>query len=236
MNLEGCKFDFTTDTINIFMFLKDKSGSMESYESTMEMALSDFKKDFATFEDKGSVAISNSSFDEYIDLKKFLSIEEFSTSYSANGGTHIYNSIVAAADYTIEYYKEIIKRTNTTPRVTFFVFTDGEDNDYNNNSKIKNATNAINKLKEIGATCVFVAFGNAAERQDGERLGFECTRKIKEKNELRRLMGKELSKSCKEQSKSAYSLGANFFSKAVEDEKLNSVEEQAINDDDFFNF
>ena len=211
--VNNSKYDFSSDIINIFMFLYDYSGSMHNHCHAIYSANRNFKKVFTAFEEKGSVAISKSSFCEWYNIAPFESADHFDTSYNANGGTHLYSAIVAAATATIEYYNELIKRLNVQARITFFVLSDGEDNE-NAYGSFESAKKAITKLNNLDATTVFVAFDGAISSKDGERLGFNCTRDIHSVEELVNCLGVELSRSCIEQSKSAYALKSNFFSQA----------------------
>ena len=67
----------------------------------------------------------------------------------------------------------------------------------------------------IGISSVFVAFGSAISSEFGKEMGFQATIEVEKNETLKEFLGVELSKSCKEQSKSMKSLGANFFSQAA---------------------
>ena len=207
------KYDFSSDTVNIFLFLYDKSGSMNGNTHAICLANQNFKKVFTAFEEKGSIAISKSVFSDGCQLSPFMSADHFNTSYETYGNTHLYSAIVSAATATMEYHAELIKRLNVQARITFLVFSDGEDNEGNPYS-YERAQRAICQLNSLDATTVFVAFDSAISARDGEKLGFSCTRDIHSVDELVSCLGVELSKSCIEQSKSAYALKSNFFSQA----------------------
>jgi len=200
----------------------------------MEKANKAFASDFSRFEDKGSIAVSKVKFNNYVEMSAFVSVDEFDTSYHADGGTELYYAIAVAADYTIQYYNEIIKRLNVRPRITFLVFTDGGDTS-DSRSKYNDAVEAVRKLNSLDATTVFVAFGEAKNNNVSERLGFTCKREINTTSELIQCLGKQLSKSCKEQSRSVYSLKSEFFSQANNNSEDDDVADASIVDDDFFN-
>lgn len=231
--LANCKYDFSSDNINIIVLLYDYSGSMEEYATAMRKANKAFYDDFSRFEEKGSIAIAKGRFATSFDMTPFDSVKHFNTEYSANGGTRLYYGIVEAVKRTVLYYNEIVKRLNVQPRITFLVFTDGEDTE--GLEHYSDAKNLIKQLNSMDATTVFVAFGEAIQNGDGERLGFSCTKDIHTVKELVSCMGVELSKSCKEQSRSAYSLKSEFFSKADTNSEEDDTDSQAIMDDDFFN-
>ena len=206
------KFDFSSDTVDIFILLYDVSGSMDAHVSEIRRANETFKKVFSRFEEKGSVAISKAVFSEGCRISPFKSVDEFDTSYSTYGSTHLYSAICEVVDATIEYYRELIKRINIQARITLLVFSDGEDNERAYN--MSKAADKIRELNSLDATTVFVAFDAAIDAKDGENLGFSCTRDIHSSEELVSCLGVELSRSCIEQSKSAFALKSQFFSQA----------------------
>ncbi len=232
--LSDCKYDFSSDNINIIALLYDMSGSMSSDRHAMIEANEAFYKDFSRFEEIGSIAISKGYFNSDFDMSPFKGVRHFSTDYSTYGGTHLYYSIRRAVENTVNYYNEIVKRLNVRPRITFLVFSDGEDTE-NSSKSYMSAIGAIKELNSLDATTVFVAFRDAIENETGSKLGFTCTRNITDVKELISCLGGELSKSCKEQSRSVYSLKSEFFSKASAHSEDDSLAEQAITDDDFFN-
>ncbi len=232
--LRDCKYDFSSDNINIIVNLYDESGSMDEDVTAMRKANNAFYDDFSKFEERGSIAISKAVFSESFSMTPFREVRYFDTGYGAYGGTHLYSSIHHAVERTIAYYNEIVKRLNVRPRITFLVFTDGGDNEQNGRY-FNDAKEAITRLNSLDATTVFVAFREAIRNEDGERLGFTCTKNISTVRDLISCLGNELSKSCKEQSRSAYSLKSEFFSKASKESTEDSTNEQPIDDDDFFN-
>lgn len=235
-SLNQCKYDFSSDNINIITLLYDQSGSMNCDIDAMLSANKAFYEDFSKFDERGSIAISKAVFSDYFYMTPFMSVKNFKTDYSTDDSTYLYSSISKAAENTIAYYNEIVKRLNVRPRITFLVFSDGLDNEWDwQTTNRSNAINAIKELNSLDATTVFVAFRDAIKVQTGEQLGFTCTRNISSVRELVSCLGSELSKSCKEQSRSAYSLKSEFFSKASKDSDDDAVAEQAIVDDDFFN-
>lgn len=234
MNLNSCKYDFASDNINIIVLVYDQSGSMSGDISAMRAANKAFYSDFSKFEEKGSIAISKAVFDEDFSMTDFDSVSKFDTSYYADGGTHLYRAIIYAVEATISYYDEVMKRLNVKPRITFLVFSDGYDTEGSEWAHTK-AKESILQLNSLDATTVFVAFRDAITDESGSKLGFTCTRNIESVQELISCLGNELSKSCKEQSRSAYSLKSAFFSTANTDSDEDSVEEAAIVSDDFFN-
>lgn len=230
-SLSNCKYDFSSDNINIITLLYDESGSMSGDREAMLIANQAFYSDFSKFEEKGSIAISKAVFSESFDMWPFKDVKSFNTDYKVYGNTYLYNAICSAASNTIAYYNEIVKRLNVRPRITFLVFTDGIAHD---DDRFNEAKAWIKKLNLLDATTVFVAFRDAISNESGNQLGFSCTRNITNVRDLISTLGTELSKSCKEQSRSSYSLKSAFFSTATTDSK-DDDESSPIGDDDFFN-
>lgn len=232
-NLGSCKYDFASDTINIFVNVYDASTSMDEDINAMREANRAFYEDFSKFEERGSIAIAKAEFSGGFDMTSFRPVKEFDTSYNTYGSTALYNAIVRSTKNTIAYYNEIVKRLNVRPRITYLVFSDGDDN-CGDDVTYNAAKQALKELNSMDATTVFVAFRDAISSGVGENLGFTCTRDITSAQELVACMGGELSKSCKEQSRSAYSLKSEFFSKAEKNTAEDEVEAQPLLDDDFF--
>lgn len=232
-NLSNCKYDFASDNINIFVNIYDMSSSMEDDIGKMQNANRIFYDEFMGFEEKGSIAIAKAVFADGFEMGAFRDIKDFNTGYRAYGNTALYNAIIQTAKNTIAYYNEIVKRLNVRPRITFLVFSDGGDN-IGTTSDYNKAKEMIKQLNSLDATTVFVAFRGAIANEDGKRLGFTCTKDIKDAKDLSICMGKELSRSCREQSKSAYSLKSEFFSKADKNSNEDKLQDQLINDDELF--
>lgn len=231
-DLEKCKYNFNSDKVDIIVMIYDRSGSMSPDVDKMRKANKAFYDDFSRFKDKDSIAIAKVVFSDSLAMSPFTDISEFNTGYDVGGGTCLYITIEKVAEFVIMYYEEIQKRLNITPRITFLVFTDGQDT---TSCSSNVARRAITKLNSLDATTVLVAFREAIQYNIGEDLGFTCTKNIESAQELISCLGEQLSQSCKEQSKSVYSLKSEFFSKASTDAEDDSVEDQSILDDEFFN-
>ncbi len=228
-------YSFSSDVVNIFVMIYDCSGSMKDYVKAIVEANKAFYEDFSRFEEKGSVAIAKAMFAEHVKMTSFGPVKDFSTNYYADGGTRLYRAVVEVGEETIAYFQEIESRLNIRPRITFLVFSDGLDN-CNFKSEIDAAKDMVAKLNSLDATTVFVAFGEAIAAKDGELLGFSCIRDITSAKELVSCLGTELSQSCVEQSRSAFSLKSKFFSKAATDASAEaSPEAKKVVADSFFN-
>ena len=229
-------YDFSSDNINIIIFIIDKSGSMENDEDNVREGLSAYKKSFENFPEANSIAISVCKFNGVFEPGDFQKVTKFDTSYSAWGGTALYYSILQGEQHLNNYVEEVTRRTGCIPRVTFILLSDGEAGD--RSVTWEDAKDAIERLNLAGVTTAFIAFGSAIESEFGKNLGFMATIDVKDRETLVNFLGVELSKSCKEQSKSLKALGANFFSKAVDSSKsegYSQTTKQALDDDEWFN-
>ena len=155
------------------------------------------------------------NFDSSFEMTPFREVANFNTNYYTGGSTHLYYAISKAVDQTVLYYNELVRRLNTRPRITFLVFTDGEDTG-RPGWDMSDAINAIAQLNELDATTVFVAFDRAIDRKDGETLGFNCIKNVESANDLVKCLGENLSRSCQAQSRSGIPLCSQFFSTATE--------------------
>ena len=225
-------YEFSSDKIDVFELLIDSSGSMEDSSKGVVQGLEMFKKSFENFPEKNSIAVSVSMFDDDFYPGEFRRVTDFSTRYRADGGTALFYSIVKGAEHIRNYVSEVTRRTGIIPKVTFIVFSDGEP--CNDRMFRSDGEKAIRDLNYAGVTTVFVAFGGAIDSNFGKKLGFMSTLDVRNRSTLVEFLGVELSKSCKEQSMSMKSLGANFFSQAVDkgnSEAYSHTTAQALDDD-----
>lgn len=207
-------YDFATDKINVFMMLLDTSGSMSGDEDNMREGVRTYHKSFENFPERNSIAVSVCKFDGDFKSGPFRPLSEFDSSYHCtNGATALCYSIVKGGEMLIDYINNIIEKKHITPRVTFIVFSDGEP--CYDKAPESAAEEMISKLNLMGVTTVFVAFKDEVSSAFGTKLGFMATKDVRNREDLVDFMGRELSQSCKKQSRSAKSLGANFFSHAA---------------------
>ena len=229
-------FDFSSDKIDIFFMLLDSSSSMEYDEDNVRKGLKMYKKSFENFEEAGSIAVNISKFNGSFHLGEFQPITKFSTNYSTDGQTALFYSIVKGAEALQDYIQEVTEKKGIVPRATFILFSDGEP--CNDPGTFKEAKRAITNLNYAGVNTVFIAFKEAINSDFGKQLGFIATIDVTNREALVNFLGVELSKSCKEQSRSLKSLGANFFSQGVGEgvsEGYSQATSQALEDDSWIN-
>lgn len=225
-------FDFSSDKINIFIFVIDSSDSMKKDKQNVKDGLRDYKKSFEGFIEANSIAVSICKFNCDFYPGEFRPIKEFTTDYNTSGTTALYYSIVEAEKHLNKYVKDVIQRTGCIPRVTFILLSDGEpcdDRRYPDEAK-----KSIENMNYAGYTTVFIAFGSAISSEFGKKLGFMSTIDVRDRSTLVNFLGVELSNSCKEQSRSLKALGADFFSKVAgngNSDEYSHTTAQALEDD-----
>lgn len=230
-------YEFSTDKVNVFSLVLDCSGSMDSEADAMRDGLQMFKNSFKNFSEASSMSVAVNKFTAYYDRGNFKGIDSFNTRYYADGGTALYDAIVKGANQLLEYIKTLNEKTGAQIKATYIVFTDGESNS-DQHYRHSDAKQAVERLNAAKVTTVFVAFGSSMHSSFGKDLGFIATIDVKDRKKLASFMGVELSKSCKEQSKSMKSLGSNFFSKAAnstKSEKYSQKTKQVLEDEDWLN-
>lgn len=223
--------DFSTDKVDAFLLLVDKSTSMEDDEENVNEGLKMYKKSFKNFSEANSIAVSICRFDTSFYEGEFKHVKDLDIRYRADGGTALYYAICRGANHLKNYISEVTEAKGIVPRATFIVFSDGKP--WNDRMSKDDGKRAIEDLNYAGVTTVFVAFGEGINSDFGKAMGFMSVIDVTDRSTLVNFLGVELSKSCKEQSMSMKSLGANFFSQAVgntESERFSQATAQALED------
>lgn len=228
------EYDFSSDNINVFLIVLDSSSSMSGEIDNVELGLRSYKNEFENFYEADSIAVGVSRFDSDYTPGPFRKVRELSTNYSTGGTTALCYSIVVGAEQLMTYIEDVATKTGTIPRGTFIFFSDGEPcEDHMTPSEAKAA---ISEMNYAGITTVFVAFGDAITSEFGKEIGFQATVDVRNRADLVRFMGQELSKSCKEQSQSMKALGSDFFSHAANESSdgYSNMTAQVLEDDTWF--
>lgn len=221
--------NFSSDRPNVFLLLLDSSGSMSDERSSMMRGLEMYRKSFQNFPEVNSIAVSVCRFSSNIRIDEFKPVKNIDIHYDTGGTTALYYSISEAAKYLMSYIKRVTEEKGIIPRATFVVFSDGQP-EYDPCSP-RDGKKAIENLNYSGVTTVFIAFGNSIRSEFGKKMGFQSVIDVDNREVLTNFIGVELSNSCKEQSQSMKPLGANFFSKAVEEsEEYSQSTMQALED------
>lgn len=224
---------FTSDNINIFLILIDCSKSMEERHKEVIKGLESFKKSFKNFPEVDSIRVSLTYFNDEVKLGKYKPIKNMKIDHYYEGGTWLNYAILEAAENLRQYIDEVYEETKIIPRATFIVLSDGDPcGDPVSENK---GRETIRNLNLQGITTAFVACGNMG-KEYGKQMEFMSTIKVKD---IEHFFGKELSESCKEQSRSLSPLGSSFFSQVKSSgESLSNYSQttaQALEDEDWFN-
>lgn len=222
--------DFATDNANAFIMLLDSSGSMDDDEANVQEGLKMYRKSFENFSEANSIAVSICRFADDFYQSEFRHVNNLDYRYNAEGATALYYSICQGAKHLRRYIDEVTQAKGIVPRATFIVLSDGQPCEDKANRK--DAQKAIEELNYAGITTVFVAFGESITSGFGKDMGFMSVIDVTDRTTLMNFLGVELSRSCKEQSMSMKSLGANFFSQAVdtESDRYSQTAKQALDD------
>ena len=222
--------DFATDNANAFIMLLDSSGSMDDDEANVQEGLKMYRKSFENFSEANSIAVSICRFADDFYQSEFRHVNNLDYRYRAAGATALYYSICQGAKHLRRYIDEVTQAKGIVPRATFIVLSDGQPCEDKANRK--DAQKAIEELNYAGITTVFVAFGESITSGFGKDMGFMSVIDVTDRTTLMNFLGVELSRSCKEQSMSMKSLGANFFSQAVdtESDRYSQTAKQALDD------
>ena len=222
--------DFATDNANAFLMLLDQSTSMKDDADNVREGLKMYKKSFENFSEANAIAVSICRFDDDFYQSEFRHVNNLEYRYRADGCTALYYSICQSAKHLRKYIDEVTEAKGIVPRATLIVLSDG--NSYDDKASRAHAQKAIEELNYAGVTTVFVAFGEGITSGFGKEMGFMSVIDVTDRSTLVNFLGVELSRSCKEQSMSMKSLGANFFSQAVdtESDRYSQTAKQALDD------
>lgn len=226
--------NFSSDNVNVFLMVVDASGSMEMDEYKICKGLENYKKEFEDFYGADSIAVAVSKFSDSYYKGEFKKVKDMDTDYYTVGYTALYYSIEQGKEQLKKYIREIKRVAKIIPRATFIFWSDGKPCE--DPGTYERAKEAIAYLNKEGVTTVFVAFGEAISSKFGEDLGFSSTIQLEDRDAATDFLGKELSKSCKEQVKSVKALGSNFFSKAKENKGsagYSKTTEEVLENDDW---
>lgn len=206
-------FKFSSTKINIFLILLDSSSSMGSDRENVRKGLQLFKESFNGFYLANSIVVCICSFDDDFYPGDFLPVKEMDTSYSTGGCTALSYALVQSEKLLSKYVRDVVKETGVSnPKVTFVCMSDGQP--CRDRMNTRDGIEAIRRMNYSGVTTAFAALGTEVNAEFGKDMGFTATVDVTDRNALLRFLGVELSNSCKEQSQSAKTLGANFFSQA----------------------
>lgn len=147
-----------TENVDLISIAIDKSGSMSKFSTVMNDELQKFKRSIIDSKEADSILVSRIDFNGNIDQKGYKTIHDFDESYSASGGTALYDAIIKSADNLIAYMKSL-KDNGNIVKAVFSVFSDGED--MSSKSNFQDAKRAVEILNQLEITTSFICFGTA---------------------------------------------------------------------------
>lgn len=199
--------DIDSENINLIFLGIDQSGSMDSYSKDMKHSLSEFKNALTNSKEVDEILVARANFDYSTDIGGYKKISEFSTGFSANGCTAMYDAITEGTE-KLKEYRLCLKNEGMRVKAVFAIFSDGEDNQ--SKSSFSDAKRSIEYLNNEEITTAFISFGGAATKT-AKDLGFRNILDVSSSaSELRNAFNC-LSKSVIESSKSVVADEDDFF-------------------------
>lgn len=199
--------DLESENVNLMMIGIDCSGSMYRYSSEMQKCLADFKDALTNSKESNEILVARADFASNVNIGGYKPIGEFDTTFSAFGGTAMYDCVVNGSAKMLEYRK-FLRDQGVRVKCVFAIFSDGEEND--SRAYLADAKQAIENLHREEITTAFISFGGIAQTE-AKRLGFKNILTVGASvSELRRAFDC-LSKSVIESSKSVVSDDDAFF-------------------------
>lgn len=201
--------ELETEVINLIFVGIDQSGSMYSYQNTMEESLRDFKDALEQSKEADEMLVARANFNEYtVNVGGYKKINQFDTDYIADGMTPLYDVITEGTE-KLTTYMTYLKEQGMRVKAVFAIFSDGDDT--SSRSALQDAKASIETLNKQEITTAFISFG-AGAKQEADRLGFKNILNITNSNasELRKAFNC-LSKSVIEASKSVVAKDDDFF-------------------------
>ncbi len=147
----------------------DASGSMDQYQKDMAECLKDFKDAMIASKEESKILIARATFNDQITVGGYKKVSDFDTTYSAYGGTALYDVICEGVDKLVQYVDHL-KAQGMRVKAVFAIFSDGEDT-VSKNSAAK-AKTAIGELNKREITTAFISFGSLAN-DIAKELGFK---------------------------------------------------------------
>lgn len=180
----------------------------EAYAQDMVKALSDFKDALINSKECDEILVARADFSDSATVGGYKRITEFDTSYSTDGCTAMYDTIIDGTE-KLKEYRDFLKNEGMRVKAVFAIFGDGMDNSSQPGGFAK-AKKAVEYLNVEEIVTAFISFGGQAT-QEAKDLGFKNILDVSSSaSELRRAFNC-LSKSVIENSKSAVSKQDDFF-------------------------
>ena len=199
--------EIDSEEVHLIFVGLDISGSMQPWISDMTKSLTEFKNALIASKEESKILVARASFNSSINIGGYKKINEFDITYSASGGTALFDVIAEGKDKLIQYMDHL-KSQGMRVKAVFAVFSDGEDT--SSRRSANTAKLAVDELNAKEITTAFISFGGFADTIATE-LGFKNLLKISSSASDLRKGFNCLSKSVIESSKSVVADKDQFF-------------------------
>ena len=146
-------------------FLIDSRGDMYRYETLMDECLADLQIRLYSSEYADQMLISRTLFNNNVKTEDYVRPGYMDTSYSAQGGSKIYDAIYKTHTYTLKYAKRL-KNAGKYVQPLMFILSGGYDTG-SENMQI-DARYAIRRMSLENVKVRFIAFGAQAAEIPGQ--------------------------------------------------------------------
>ena len=116
----------TSDPDN-YIFVLDKSGSMDGYSWQVRECLENYKKELSSIDEASAISVARFDFNADCSRGEFTNISKMNTSYYSGGGTDLYSAIAKTVKFALDTYEDLINNAYD-PRMTYIILSDGEHN------------------------------------------------------------------------------------------------------------
>ena len=199
--------EIDSEEVHLIFVGLDISGSMQQWIPDMTKSLIEFKGALVASKEESKILVAQASFNSSINIGGYKKIGEFDVSYTATGGTALFDVIVEGKGKLVQYIDHL-KSQGMRVKAVFAVFSDGEDT--SSRRRANTAKLAVDELNAKEITTAFISFGRFADTV-ATGLGFKNLLKISSSaSELRKGFNC-LSKSVIESSKSVVADKDQFF-------------------------
>lgn len=188
----------TSDPDN-YIFVLDKSGSMDGYSWQVRECLENYKKELSSIDEASAISVARFDFNEDCSRGEFTNISKMNTSYYSGGGTDLYSAIAKTVKFALDTYEDLINNAYD-PRMTYIILSDGEHNS-NGDYFEDDARQLVQKAASCGITMVFVDFGSS-NGEIPKELGFQTVYRCENSSEALQKTFRAITSSCIRQSQS----------------------------------
>jgi hypothetical protein len=201
------------EEVNLIGVYVDESGSMDQHINPMCSSLKEFQGALVDSKEIDCILAARGNFhNAEVTIGGYKKIEEFDTSFIAQGMTPMYDAIVEGAaklsNVNKTGYMDFLLDQGMRVKAVFAVFSDGGDT--SSSSTLAEAKKAIQYLNDQEIVTAFISFGSSAATT-AKALGFKNILSVGANASELRMAFNCLSKSVIESSKSVTGNQDNFF-------------------------